>query len=375
MYFYSGCMIAAIFKSMQIKKTEENGRAVHLVICDVQSAYAENLLKILMEKLPDDYELRLFSDIDRLKAVNKRRPADILLIGEEYEEQERRELPAGRKFLMTGSRDSPVCEEIPVFRYQPAEKILEKVLSGSSEEKGCTGEVHAERADREGRKKPVQTAVKGLIGIYSPIRRIGRTRFALRLGRQLAEKADVLYLNLENFNGFETLFDQNYSADISDLLYFARQNEGNLIYRLSGMIRSLGRLDYIPPAFSPGDLRDVGHEEWISLFSRMEAWGDYEVIILDLGSQIEDVFQILKRCGRVYMPVLDDPVSRAKLLQFEKNLRALECGEVEEKLVRLHLPRWGRGEELELPQTLAGGTLGRYVRQLLETGRDEGGEP
>ena len=49
--------------------------------------------------------------------------------------------------------------------------------------------------------------------------------------------------------------------------------------------------------------------------------------------------------------------------------------EVEEKLVRLHLPRWGRGEELELPQTLAGGTLGRYVRQLLETGRDEGGEP
>lgn len=75
------------------------------------------------------------------------------------------------------------------------------------------------------------------------------------------------------------------------------------------------------------------------------------------------------------MPVLDDPVSRAKLLQFEKNLRALECGEVEEKLVRLHLPRWGRGEELELPQTLAGGTLGRYVRQLLETGRDEGGEP
>ena len=107
-YFYSGCMIAAIFKSMQSKKTEENGRAVHLVICDVQSAYAENLLKILMEKLPDDYELRLFSDIDRLKAANERRPADILLIGEADEEQEGRELPAGRKLLMTGSSDSAV---------------------------------------------------------------------------------------------------------------------------------------------------------------------------------------------------------------------------------------------------------------------------
>ena len=59
-------MIAAIFKSMQIKKTEEKGRMVHLVICDVQSSYAEKLLRILAERLPDAYEFHLFCDIEKI---------------------------------------------------------------------------------------------------------------------------------------------------------------------------------------------------------------------------------------------------------------------------------------------------------------------
>lgn len=346
-YFYSGCMIAAIFKSMQIKKTEENGRAVHLVICDVQSAYAENLLKILMEKLPDDYELRLFSDIDRLKAANERRPADILLIGEEYEEQERRELPAGRKFLMTGSRDSPVCEEIPVFRYQPAEKILEKVLSGSSEEKGCTGEVHAERADREGRKKPVQTAVKGLIGIYSPIRRIGRTRFALRLGRQLAEKADVLYLNLEGYAGGSYYFPDPPEMDLGDLIYYMRQEESSQGIKISAMTGQIDGVDYIMPMKHEQDLRQVKGEEWISLLDMILEKCIYEVIILDLGDCIDGLYEILRKCARIYTLYIEEGAAEAKLEQYEQNLRAAGYGDILSRTVKKKVKRMRSSEEKE----------------------------
>ena len=81
-YFYSGCMIAAIFKSMQIKKTEEKGRMVHLVICDVQSSTLDRVfLRILAERLPDAYEFHLFCDIEKLKGFSERAPSDILLIG------------------------------------------------------------------------------------------------------------------------------------------------------------------------------------------------------------------------------------------------------------------------------------------------------
>ena len=42
---------------------------------------------------------------------------------------------------------------------------------------------------------------RGMIGIYSPVHRIGKTRFAMNLGQKLSEKAPVLYLNLEGYSG------------------------------------------------------------------------------------------------------------------------------------------------------------------------------
>ena len=319
---------------MQIKKTEENGRAVHLVICDVQSAYAENLLKILMEKLPDDYELRLFSDIDRLKAA---RPADILLIGEEYEERKRREVPAGRKFLMTGSRDSPdspVCEETPVFRYQPAEKILETVLGVRAESREGEVEEHAGRTGREVRKKSVQTAVKGLIGIYSPIRRIGRTRFALRLGRQLAEKADVLYLNMEGYAGGSYYFPNPPEMDLGDLIYCMRQEESSPGIKISAMTGQIDGVDYIMPMKHEQDLRQVKGEEWISLLDMILEKCIYEVVILDLGDCIDGLYDILRKCARVYTLYIEDGAAEAKMEQYEQNLRAAGYGDILSRTVK-----------------------------------------
>lgn len=48
-----------------------------------------------------------------------------------------------------------------------------------------------------------------LIGVYSPIHRIGKTKYALELGKELAEKGPVLYLNLEEYAGGEHYFQKN----------------------------------------------------------------------------------------------------------------------------------------------------------------------
>ena len=36
-----------------------------------------------------------------------------------------------------------------------------------------------------------------VIAVYSPVRRIGKTTYAIRLGRKLAKEANVLYLGME----------------------------------------------------------------------------------------------------------------------------------------------------------------------------------
>ena len=40
-----------------------------------------------------------------------------------------------------------------------------------------------------------------VIGVYSPIHRIGKTQYALQLAKEFAKKGNTLYLNLEAYAG------------------------------------------------------------------------------------------------------------------------------------------------------------------------------
>jgi len=75
-----------------------------------------------------------------------------------------------------------------------------------------------------------------LIGVYSPIHRIGKTKYALELGKELAEKGPVLYLNLEEYAGGEHYFSKEQEQNLGDLLYYSKQETGNLGLRISMMI-------------------------------------------------------------------------------------------------------------------------------------------
>ena len=60
------------------------------------------------------------------------------------------------------------------------------------------GYVREKRGEVRIRDEPL---VRGMIGIYSPVHRIGKTKFALRLGQKMARQVPVLYLNLEGYSG------------------------------------------------------------------------------------------------------------------------------------------------------------------------------
>ena len=59
--------------------------------------------------------------------------------------------------------------------------------------------------------------------MYSPVHRIGKTRFALRLGEKLSEQIPVLYLNLEGYAGGSYYFPEETEQDLGDLIYCMKQ--------------------------------------------------------------------------------------------------------------------------------------------------------
>lgn len=331
---------------------QKKGKEVsgHFVICDTQEKYSENLLKVLSERLTGDYQAHLFHDIGNLKAFAEKSGPIVLIIGEEYTEEERKGIFAHRKYLLTGRRGSPLSEgERELFRYQSADYIIRTITEDFPEAGYCGEPEGAGKKKKKNREKDMTgTSVRGLIGIYSPIHRIGKTRFALRLGKQMAERFPVLYLNLEGYSGGYGLSDER-GQDLGDLLYFTRQENANPGIRISTMAAQDGGMDYIMPMKHEHDLRQVKGNEWLQLFETILSKCIYEAVILDLGDCVDGLYDILKQCSRVYTLYIDDSVSAAKMEQYERDLRDLGYGEVLNRTVKRrvrrvrHLPE--RGEE------------------------------
>ena len=196
------------------------------------------------------------------------------------------------------------------------------------------------KTDGRGQKASARyrTNTRGeLIGVYSPVHRIGKTRFAMELGREMAKKEPVLYLNLEEYAGGSYYFPDQTGQTLADLLYYSRQEKGNLGLRISTMAGQDEALDYILPIPCVQDLQGVSGEEWLRLFEQIRENCIYQKVILDLGDSVNGLFQILEECHTVYTPYIEDEVARAKLNQYAENLRRTGREKVLEKTIQKKL--------------------------------------
>ena len=174
-----------------------------------------------------------------------------------------------------------------------------------------------------------------LVAVYSPIHRIGKTAFAIALGKELARKEKTLYLNLEEYADVGGRFERSEGRNLADLIYYMRQEKGNFALRMSNTLRQMGELDYVPPILNSEDLKEISLDEWKLFLKRVLQESIYETIILDLSESIRGLDSILKMCDKVYMPILEDEISRQKLQCYEDNLIRRKMEEILQKTEKL----------------------------------------
>ena len=157
--------------------TEEEGyygNSKRLIICDPEKGYARALGMFLSQKRELSLQVQVYTDLEGVEEEQ----ADCLIISDQFPEEERKKLTGKTVFLLTGDPGQPPGEgEEILYKYQPGEKILEAVLKAWGE-KGSGEDIFRRPSGREPGK---------LIGVFSPVHRIGKTGYALRLGEELAE--------------------------------------------------------------------------------------------------------------------------------------------------------------------------------------------
>lgn len=335
--------------------SEEKRRNVSgsFVVCDEQEDYIEHLFAILSEQLSGEYQFHLFHDPAKMLEFMGAEETETLLIGEKYREKIDDLSKVQRIFVLTDiMKERAENNVIPIFRYQSASQILSQIKSGIkiqdrriSVQKNGRKRIRdePEAVDLQDKTKSADSRgslqTRGLIGVYSPVHRIGKTRFAIRLGEKLSEQVPVLYINLEGYAGGGYYFPEETEYDLGDLIYCMKQERADHGLKLSSMAGRLGGMDFIMPMENESDMRSVRGEEWISLFDQILEKCIYEVVILDLGDCIDGLYDILRNCSRVYTPYIRESAAMAKLEQYERNLRTTGYGDILSRTVKKQMQK------------------------------------
>ena len=257
-----------------------------------------------------EIQVQTCTSFSTLKKLEETYQADILFISEKIKYELRKTSLAKKRFVLTEQAGKdPEEDESFIFKYQSADciftQMLEACLENQQELFVATGGMP-----------------KRLAGVYSPIHRIGKTSFSFALGKCLAKKYSVLLLTLDEYPGMmlEDVGNEQKRRTLGDLLYYAKQEEGNLGIRMRTMVQTTEGLDYILPMEVSLDLKDVQKKDWELLIEQIMKKSMYELILIEFSESVQGLLPLLALCQDLYVPVIEEEEEMHKLHQFEEML-------------------------------------------------------
>ncbi len=165
--------------------------------------------------------------------------------------------------------------------------------------------------------------------VFSPLGRSGCTTLARALARY-AVRGRGIYVGMENYSPCKT--------PGGGILYQIKERIPELAETVRGCIVSSEGVDVLRAGTIYLDLRNVQKDDIICLSDCLLQSGKYDMVIYDFGSAVLDDLGILDCFDRIYMPVLDDPVSLGKIGSFESVLRSMEQRSIMTRIVRVQVP-------------------------------------
>lgn len=320
-----------------------------LAIFDGEEDYAYRLMDFISEKEKIPFEIHVFTKQDKFYSYAEVEEIECLLISENAYQPKIETLKIPHIIILSengGNLNRALCH---INKYQSCDNVLKEVMAYYAGQTKVPAGIM-----RTGSRK------LQIIGIYTPVTRCLQTTFTFTLGQILARQHKTLYLNFEAYSGLSGMLGRKFPGSIADLAYYFSCDRDKFFYRLESMVESVGGLDFVPPAEIYRSLFDIRGSQWIDLFAEIEKVSEYEYLLLDLSDCMMDLWEVLKNCDVVYTIVRDEPISQAKIEQYEKALESMKYGEITAKTQKWKLPAFKR-----LPlrfEELTYGELAEYIK-------------
>lgn len=297
-----------------------------IAILDRDSEYVVSLMEYMNAHKNRQLIACMFSNSESLAAYIEEYRVDAILTGIDISQCG---VPV---FRLTELRDE-ACKENYIYKYQNIEVMIDHILN-------CIKTEYVERVKS-----------KSFISVFSPIGRCGKTKLAMAIC-ECCEQS--LYIGMEEYRGFDIKKlreeERGYKKAPSEGLIKKDMNEDFYYYLASRNTRILDTIDSLPHldgddknrigvmmgAMSFHDIRQIRQEDIIWFKELMKDRN--QVVVFDIGGgSIEDL-GILQVMDKIYVPVLEDDVSKRKLLMFEKILEREGYSEIREKISYINVP-------------------------------------
>lgn len=338
-----------------------NGMKRILIICDTEEEYVRKLMRYLNECGQIPFEVQAYTNLEVfLEAAQESLPA-VLLISAELINETVRDLGVENIILLSQEEPIGVFGEYPsIAKYQAASGIMREVMQYY---RGSMQTVSAIAGTEQCQ----------ILGIYSPVKGCGKTSFSLALAELYGSQNRVLYLNLEGQSGFSHLLKESKTADITDALYYFRQQRECGLERILEMVRQIEKFSYIPPAFYEEDIKSVDGQEWETFLKWIAEKAGYEKMVLDIGDAIRGIDRILNLCNKIFTPIKTDLFSQAKFLEYMEALTISGFGELKERMVQVEATPFAKVEIGDIWNMIKNETYLEWVRGFVECRIGAGG--
>lgn len=299
-----------------------------IAIMDSEEEYAIRLADYFRIKSGLNYTIQVFTDFYSFLEYDKKNVTDILIVSELFGDY-LQDLKNTRQIyiLSEGTVDISLKEYSAIYKYQSSENIIREVMTNyAATALPENGFFVKEKKSR-------------IIGVYSPVKRCGKSTFSLFLGYALKKKGRTLFISLEEYSSLSFFTGADYVGNLSDLIYFYKQTPYNLDKKIISLAHNYNGLEFIPPVNFPSDLRFLNGTQWCEFFNLISDYGLYDNIIIDISDSISGIEDVLSISDILYFPVMDDLLSQAKIDNFKSSMSLLNHSDIIDKLVELHLPK------------------------------------
>lgn len=332
-----------------------------IAILDSDADYALKLAEYFNLKSGLNYSVSVFTDYESLEIFLSESFIEVLLISDEFRSHVSSIRNVTNIFVLTeGNVDSILKQYHSLYKYQPSDCILRDVMS-------C----YASSSSNAMIMTTLALSAK-IIGVYSPVKRCGKTSFAIAYGCIASLTEPSLYINLEEYPGFSFFVEEHALGDLSDLLYFYRQNPGNIDKKLLALSHTYHNLTYIPPMHFSYDIKNMEGADLTGFIDAISKTNHFQNIILDISDSVKDIPELLGICDVIYMPTTEDAISRHKIDDFFQNTASLYKTPLQDKTEIITLPfvddrlfaSASQSRTGDFMETLLFSELGVYIRNL-----------